>query len=70
MSGHILYHNCMLAIQSRFYFFMEDLVVGCNDVTELSCAGSVAFRVASARSSRDLRTLADVTIRILRKDCK
>ena len=45
-------------------------MVGCNDVTELRRARDGAFRVASARSYRDLRTLADVTIRILWTYCK
>ena len=56
--------------QSRLSFFIEDLLVGCHDVTELGRAGHVASRVACTRSSGDLRTPAEVAIRILGKVCK
>ena len=34
-----MYHNCIPLIVPRFSFFVEDLVVGCNDITELDRVG-------------------------------
>ena len=48
-SGQILCHICVPLIVSRFSFFIEDLVVGYDDVTKLGRAVYVAFGIASVR---------------------
>ena len=55
------YHNYILLIVLRFSFLVEDLVVGCNDVTELGRVVCVAFGIASAKNSCNLLSLAHVT---------
>ena len=51
----------------RFSFFVEDLVVVCNNVTELGRARYVAFWIASASCSCNFRTLESLANCILEK---
>ena len=62
-----LYHKCIPLTVPRFYFFVEDLVVGCNDITELGRAGYVAFEIEYARNSCNVRSLANLAIWIFGK---
>ena len=61
-SGQILYHNSTPLIVPPFSFFVEDLVVGWNATSELGRAGYVAFRIASASTSCNVRVFANLTI--------
>ena len=52
-------------IVARFSLFVEDLVVGCDQVTELFGAEYVVVRAFPARSPCNLGPHADLPIRFL-----
>ena len=54
----------------RFFFFIEDFVVGRSHTSKLDRAGFVTLRISSARCYRNVRTVAYFTIWVCGKMSK
>ena len=67
LSGQILFHDCISVIDSRFSALIEDFVICCHQVTKLFFSRYCCDSASSARSPRNLGSLADFIISVFRE---
>ena len=67
LGGHVLHHDCISMIVSRFTTFTENFVICCNQITKIFCTRYGSANASSARGSCNFGPLTDLAISVFRE---
>ena len=67
LGGHVLHHDSISVIVSRFTTFTENFVICCYQVTKIFCTRYDSANASSTRGLCDFGPLADLAISVFRE---